>query len=311
MSNSIVFQNSAQQLKTAVFGFDSGSNSYIPLKVNGVGELYVIVGTIGQIGTLKYVDQIGTLKYVDQIGTLKYVAPIGTLKYVDQIGTLKYIDQIGTLKYVAPIGTLKYVDQIGTLNYVDQVGTLKYIDQIGTLKYVAPIGTLKYVDQIGTLKYVAPIGTLKYVDQIGTLKYVDQVGTLKYIDQIGTLNFVNGTVKINLVDRTFTATYQTISVTKTTPTFSPLINISKYQDTSWYLRNITTVANRTSVTVQLAATPSTAIGTYPLVLIGETAVVNASPELITNSRYLKYMAAKLTTAVGTTQTVVLVFNGRY
>lgn len=67
VANSIVFQNSAQQLKTAVYGYYSTTNSYLPLKVNSSGELYVIPGTLGTIGTLKYVDQIGTLKYVDQI----------------------------------------------------------------------------------------------------------------------------------------------------------------------------------------------------------------------------------------------------
>lgn len=45
-------------------------------------------------------------------------------------------------------------------------------------------------------------------------------------------------------------------------------------------------------------------------MIAEIATINASPELITNSRYAKYIAARLTTAVGTTQTVVVVFNIR-
>jgi hypothetical protein len=329
VANSIVFQNSAQQLKTAVFGYDSSTNSYHALKVNSSGALYVISGTIGQIGTINYVNQVGTIKYLDQVGTLKYVAPIGTIKYVDQIGTLKYVapigtikyvDQIGTLKYVAPIGTIKNVDQIGTLKYVAPIGTIKYVDQIGTLKYVTPIGTIKYVDQIGTLKYVAPIGTIKYVDQIGTLnyvapigtlKYVNQIGTLKYIEPIGTLKSIIGTVKINLVDRTFTSSTQTIPVTKTTPTFSDLIDISKYEQTSWYFRNITNAGNRATVTVQLAATPSSALSTYPVVLIAEVAEVNASPELITNNRYAKYISSFLTTATSATQTIVIVFNGRY
>jgi hypothetical protein len=320
MANSIVFQNSAEQLKTAIYGYDSTTNSYKVLKVNSAGELYVIVGTISAIGTIKYVNQIGTLKYVDQIGTLNYIAQIGTLKYVDQIGTLNYIAPIGTLKYVNQIGTLKYVDQIGTLNYiapigtlkyVDQIGTLKYVDQIGTLKYVDQIGTLKYVDQIGTLNYIAPIGTLKYVDQIGTLNYIAPIGTLKYLAQIGTLKAVIGTIKVNLVDRTFTSSTQTIPVGVSTSTYSNLIDISKYQDTSWYLRN-TTGSGRRAVTVELAATPSNDLTNYPLALIQETATVNASPELITNNRYAKYITAKITNpSTATAQSVVVVFNGRY
>jgi hypothetical protein len=302
MANSIVFQNSAAQLKTAIYGFDSVSSSYKALKVNTAGELYVIAGTI---------NQIGTIKYVAQIGTLKYVAPIGTLKYAEQIGTLKYVAPIGTLKYVAPIGTLKYAEQIGTLKYVAPIGTLKYAEQIGTLKYVAPIGTLKYAEQIGTLKYVAPIGTLKYAEQIGTLKYVAPIGTLKYVNQIGTINGVTGTLKVNLVDRYFNAITQTIQIGTNTSTYTDLIDISKYQQTSWYLRNIT-APGRTAVTVELAATPSNDLTNYPLVLIQETATVNANPELITNDRYIKWVTAKITNpSTATLQDVVVVFNGRY
>jgi hypothetical protein len=248
MANSIVFQNSAAQLKTSIYGYDSASSSYKALKVNAAGELYVIAGTINQIGTIKYVNQVGTLKY---IGTLNYVAPIGTLKYVNQIGTLKYV------------------------------------------------GSLKYVNQIGTLKY------------IGSLKYVNQIATLKYVNQIGTLKGVTGTVKTNLVDRYFNAITQTIQVGTNTSTYTDLIDISKYQQTSWYLRNITT-PGRTAVTVELAATPSNNLTTYPLVLIAETTTIDANPELITNDRYIKWITAKITNpSTATLQDVVVVFNGRY
>jgi len=87
--------------------------------------------------------------------------------------------------------------------------------------------------------------------------------------------------------------------------------ISKYEQTSWYLRN-TTPSGRTAVTVQLAATPSTDLVNYPLVLIQETATINASPKLITNDYYLKYINSKITNpSTSTVQSVVIVLNARY
>ncbi|MBO0565142.1 hypothetical protein EXQ38_00640 [Clostridium botulinum] len=50
MANSIVFSNSAEELKTSVFGYD-GSN-YLPLKVNQYGELDINVGTISKIDSI-------------------------------------------------------------------------------------------------------------------------------------------------------------------------------------------------------------------------------------------------------------------
>lgn len=228
MANSIVFQNSAEQLKTSIYGYD-GTN-YQALKVNTDGSLDVSVGTISSIGTINTVTNLGTLN------TVSNVVNLGTLS---------------TVNNVVNLGTLNTVVNLGTLNTVSNVVNL------------------------------------------------------------GTLNSIIGTVKVNLADRTFTSTTYTIEVGGSTTTYTELLNISKYQDTSWYLRNITTTANREVVTIRLAVTPSSVLTTYPRVPISETATINATPRVITNDYYMKYITAQVVNATTTTQTVVVIFNGRY
>ena len=224
MSNSIVFQNNAEQLKASMYGFNSTSGTYKPLMINDAGELLVKTGTS--------------------------------------------------------------VIEIGTINKIAVLGTVNYLGLLGTVNKVANIGTL------------------------GTVNKVSVLGTVNKVSLLGTLSNVVGTVKVNLVDRTFTTITQTITVGSATTTYSNLINISKYQDTSWYFLN-TSSTNRRAVTVQLAVTPSTAIGTYPRTLIIESATVNESPKVITNDYYLEYIAAQIRNTSSYQQNIVAVFNGRY
>lgn len=258
MANSIVFQNSAEQLKTAIYGYD-GTN-YQPIKVNTDGSLDVSVGTIKGIGT---------------INTISNVVNVGTLNTVNNVVNL------GTLN------TVSDVINVGTLNTVNSVVNL------GTLS------TVSNVVNLGTLS------TVSNVVNLGTLN------TVSNIINLGTLNSIIGTVKVNLADRTFTSTTYTLEIGASTTTYTELLNISKYQDTSWYLRNITATANREPVTIRLAVTPSINLSSYPRVLISETATVNSNPKVITNDYYMKYITAQIANATATSQTVVIIFNGRY
>ena len=160
---------------------------------------------------------------------------------------------------------------------------------------------------IGNGTITASIGTISTITSLtnGTVRVSG--GTIRVSG--GTVNLINGTIKVNLVDRTFTEKYQNITtVTAATPTYSPLIDISKYQDTSWYVLN--TTASEV-VTVRLAVTPSNNTAVYPLVLIADTATVKSTPVAMTNSNYMKYIAARFTTATTTSQSLIIVFNGRY
>ncbi|WP_163195860.1 hypothetical protein [Clostridium thermarum] len=327
MANNIVFQHSAEQLKTAVYGYDG--TDFQPIKVNADGELQVNVGTIRSLGTVNYVvnlgtlNTVGTLNNVTNLGTLNTVvnvgtlSTVGTLNNVTNLGTLNTVVNVGTL---STVGTLNNVTNLGTLNTVvnvgtlSTVGTLNNVTNLGTLNTVVNVGTLSTV---GTLNNVTNLGTLNTVVNVGTLSTVGTVnnvtnlGTLNTVVNLGTLNSIIGTVNVNLADRTFTSTTFTVEVAGSTSTYVSLIDVSKYQDTSWYLRNITATANRQVVRVQLAVTPSNNTTLYPRVLINETATINENPKVITNDYYMRYITAQVSNENTTTQTVVIVFNGRY
>ncbi len=286
MANSIVFQNNAEQLKSSMYGYNSSSNSYQAVQVNDSGALNVSLGTsVVQIGTIHSIGTLGRVASVGTLGTINKLTSVGTINRLAKIGTL------GTISKLLSIGTLGRVASIGTL------GTINKLTSVGTINRLAKIGTL------GTINKLLSVGTLGRVASIGTL------GTINKLANVGTLAKVVGTVKMNFVDRIFTSITQTIAVAAATITYTNLIDISKYQDTSWYLRNITTT-NR-MVSVQLAATPSVTLSTYPRVLISESATISVNPELITNSRYLKYITAQINNASSEPQRVVVVFNGRY
>ncbi|WP_110461929.1 hypothetical protein [Ruminiclostridium sufflavum] len=311
MSNSIVFQNSAEQLKTAIYGYNSSSGSYKPLSINEAGELLVNTGTsaieIGTINKVLSIETLGTVNKVSILGTINQVSLLGTLSKVAELGTINQISLLGTLSKVSAVGTLSTVEQIGSLGTVGRVaelGTINQVSLLGTLSKVSAVGTLSTVEQIGSL------GTVGRVAELGTINQVSLLGTLSRVLTVGTLNTVAGTVKINLADRTFTSITQTLTVSSATSTYSNLINIAKYQDTSWYFIN-TSATNKRAVTVQLAVTPSTAIGTYPRTLIFESATVNASPRVITNDYYLEYISAQINNTSSYQQDIVAVFNGRY
>jgi hypothetical protein len=250
LANSIVFQNSAEQLKTAIYGYDG--TSFAPIKVDASGALDIVVGTITSIAS----------------GTVK-VASItnGTVKVASGTVTVASITN----------GTVK-----STVTSITN-GTVK-----ATVTSITN-GTVKAT--------VASItnGTVK-----STVTSITN-GTIK-------LASTSATVKINIVDRTFTSTTQTIRVAAISSTFSNLVDISKYQETSWYIKNVT---KSSIVTIQLAVTPSNARSTYPLALIQETATVRNNTTAITNSYYMKYATAKISNILGLAQTIVVVFNGRY
>ncbi len=311
MSNSIVFQNNAEQLKTSIYGFNSTSGTYKPLTVNDAGELLVKTGTsVLEIGTINKIDVLGTVNYVGLLGTVNKVDVLGTVDYVGLLGTVNKVDVLGTVDYVSLLGTVNKVDVLGTVDYVGLLGTVNKVDVLGTVDYVGLLGTVNKVDVLGTVDYVGLLGTVNKVDVLGTVDYVGLLGTVNKVSLLGTLSNIVGTVKVNLVDRTFTTITQTITVASATTTYSDLINISKYQDTSWYFLNSSST-NRRAVTVQLAVTPSTAIGTYPRTLIIESATVNESPKVITNDYYLEYIAAQIRNTSSYQQNIVAVFNGRY
>jgi hypothetical protein len=208
-------------------------------------------------------------------------------------------------------GTIKIASSnLGTISELTSItnGTVKVASgSLGTVSLLSSItnGTVKIAS--GLLGTVAKLSSITN----GTVKVASGLlGTVSLLSSItdGTIK-VSNTVNINIADRIFTATIQDYSIAANSSVNSTLIDISKYQETSWYLQN--TSGTPTVVTVQLAATPSSNLGLFPLALIAETATINLNPVVITNDYYLKYISAHFTNTTAAAQTVQLVFNGRY
>jgi hypothetical protein len=263
MANSIVFQSSAEQLKSAVYGYD-GSN-YQPLKVNASGELNMNVSDLQQVGSIK-----GGTTTIDSIvgGTINVAAIAG--------GTITTVSTVTSVIDVEELGSLKG----GTITDVLEIGSLKS----GTTTVDSIVG--------GTINVAAIAG--------GTITDVLEVGSIK-----------GGTINAKIADRTFTATteYVQLAAASGSTGSSAWIDISKYQDTSWYLRNVS--ATKGTVTAQLGVSPERA--TYPIVLVQETASVK-STKVITNDYFMRDIKVYLVTSANVgaaTQTVQITFNGRY
>lgn len=140
MANSIVFSNSAEELKTAVFGYDG--NNYLPLKVNEYGELNTTLGTIDKIDSITN----GTISNVNSItnGTIN-VTELNSITS----GTID-VTQISSLTN----GTISNVTSIanGTINvnlndrYFTQTSETLSAITLSNPQYSTPIDTSKMQD---------------------------------------------------------------------------------------------------------------------------------------------------------------------
>ena len=269
MANSIVFQNSAEQLKTSIYGYDGSSYKALKVSSNGTLQTNLSGGTVKVNG--------GTIRVVG-VPTVRVAS--GTVKLNG--GTVKLAG--GTVQLNG--GTVRVVG----------VPTVRV--ESGTVKLNG--GTVKLAG--GTVQLNG--GTVRVVG-VPTVRVAS--GTVKLNG--GTVRLAGGTTNVKLADRTFTMTILTTSVTSATPVYTALIDISKFQDTSWYIQNLT--GSPQSVTAQLAVTPSSVLGSFPRVLIQQTATVVNSPVVITNDYYMKYICVNFTTSSASAQDMQVVFNGRY
>lgn len=209
MANSIVFSNSAEELKTSVFGYD-GSN-YLPLKVNQYGELDINVGTISKIdsitsGTVN-VTQVnsltnGTITKVSSItnGTVDVTQlsslTSGTIAKVDSItnGTVD-VTQLNSLTS----GTIAKISSItgGSINvnitdrYFNETSETVSTIALATPQYSTAVDTSKMQDITWYVKKVAG-GTMPVTVSIAVCP--EQNGTYVLVGETATVGAV-GTAK--------------------------------------------------------------------------------------------------------------------
>lgn len=288
MANSIVFQSSAEQLKTSIYGYDG--SSYKALNVSSGGTLQTIVtgGTVSLSGntTVRLASGHATVTLNPNNATISLKAG-STIRLASNHATVALNSNNATVALKAG-ATISLLSGNATVSLNPNNATV-------ALKAGATISLLSGNATVA----LNPNNATVALKTGSTIRLVTGHATIA----------VNNTVNIKLADKSFIATIQISSLSTGNPTYTELIDISKCQDTSWYIQNIST--SKQNVTVQLAVTPSSDIVSYPRVLIQQTATVVNDPVVITNDYYMKYICAHFTTSSVTLQTMRLVFNGRY
>ncbi|AYD39785.1 hypothetical protein D4Z93_04335 [Clostridium fermenticellae] len=304
MSNNIVFQHSAGELKSAVYGYDG--SQYRPIKTNSNGDLNVSIQEVDSITSGTVQVSKGTLTAVEEIdsitnGTIHVSS--GTLSEIEEVGSVSSVTG-GTVQVSK--GTLTAVEEIdsitnGTIHVSS--GTLSEIEEVGSVSSITG-GTVQVSK--GTLT------TIEKIDSItnGTVHVSTGTVLTQGFDGISNQSIkvdTNGQLMVGLYDREFTEMSETIADISTTGTFGTVIDTSKYQDYSWYINRLSSSTGDT-INVQLAVAP-TPTANYALIggmgtVIGETA------QVITNEYYFHYTKLKVWTP-SRTATVQVWFNGRY
>ena len=273
MSNNIVFQHSAGELKSAIYGYDG--TKYEPLNVDSNGNLNVNASIVS--GTINV--QIGTLGTVQQLNSIKN----GTVHV--QTGTLGVVQQLNSIRN----GTVHV--QTGTLRVIQQLSSMRN----GTVH--VQTGTLGVVQQLNSIVN----GTIQV--KSGTVLAQGFDGTSNQKIKVDT----TGQLMVGLYDRKFTEVSETIIQISTAGEFGTVIDTSKYQDYSWYINRLSSSVGNT-INVQLAVAPT---HTANYALIGESGtVIGGTAQVITNDYYLHYTKLKVWTP-SRTATVQVWFNGRY
>ncbi|MBO0584096.1 hypothetical protein EXQ36_03375 [Clostridium botulinum] len=181
MANSIVFSNSAEELKTSVFGYD-GSN-YLPLKVNQYGELDINVGTISKIDSITNgtvdVTQLSSLTN----GTITKVSSItnGTVD-VTQLSSLTG----GTITNISSI-TNGSVNVNITDRYFNQTSETVATIASATPQYSTAVDTSKMQDITWYVKKVAG-GTMPVTVSVAVCP--EQNGTYVLVGETATVGSV-------------------------------------------------------------------------------------------------------------------------
>ncbi|EET84129.1 hypothetical protein CcarbDRAFT_5422, partial [Clostridium carboxidivorans P7] len=114
----------------------------------------------------------------------------------------------------------------------------------------------------------------------------------------------DGQLMVNLSGRKFYEVSETVKNLKAEK-LGTIVDTSKYQDISWYIKNVS--ATKATVNVQVLVAPTKGAD---YAIIGEKAeIVADKPKVITSEYYFHYTRLQFTS--NTTQSVQVWFNGRY
>ncbi len=154
-----------------------------------VGTMDAKIGTIGNIGTLRYVSRVGSMGYMARVGSLGYLGRAGS---IGSVGRVSYVPRVGSIGRIGSIGS------IGRVGYVPRVGSLGRVES-------GSLGRIAYVGRTGTIGAHAwykggSVGASQW-DRIHTGKGSTYVGSWVNIERFRTKTFavrstVSGTLSL-------------------------------------------------------------------------------------------------------------------
>ncbi|QEK12489.1 hypothetical protein FQB35_09195 [Crassaminicella thermophila] len=96
MPNNIVFNNVADQLKTKIYGDDSGTTRAIALDASGK----ILIGSLDTINTINYIATVDT---VNNVSSVDLVDTVATVNEVTNVSSVDLVDTVATVNYVADV----------------------------------------------------------------------------------------------------------------------------------------------------------------------------------------------------------------
>ncbi|MFZ5965978.1 MAG: DUF6385 domain-containing protein [Bacillota bacterium] len=148
MPNNLIFNGTADQLKTKLYGDNNGTTTAIAVNANG--NLTVIVETITEVTNVSSVDTVDQVTNVASVDTVDVVSAVTTVTQVNNISSVDTIDQITNVASVDTIDALTQI--INTVN-VDVVAN-------GFAENVATIANYNFTTETTTLSVDTSAKTL-------------------------------------------------------------------------------------------------------------------------------------------------------
>ncbi|HEX3029915.1 MAG TPA: DUF6385 domain-containing protein [Clostridia bacterium] len=234
MPNNIIFNQSASELKTQIYGVN-GSN-IMPISVDGTGQLQVSTVTAVINSTVTAIVDHGTVTAL--LGTVTAIVDSGTITAIVDAGTITAfvgntvtaIVDHGTVTALVGSTVTAIVDH-GTVTAL--LGTVTAIVDSGTITAIVDHGTVTAL--LGTVTAIVDSGTITAIVDHGTVTAL--LGTVTAIVDHGTITALVGNTVTAAVQGMFTETSTSIANFQGTTITALTMDTSQQKMYSFYVLN--------------------------------------------------------------------------
>ncbi|QZY56325.1 DUF6385 domain-containing protein [Crassaminicella profunda] len=297
MANNLVFNNVADQLKTKVYGDNSGTTKAIAVDSDGK----LLVGEIGTVTTIGEVLNVQSVDLVDAVSTVSTVSQVLNVASVDAVDA---VSTVSTVSQVLNVASVDAVDAVSTVSTVSQVLNVASVDAVDAVSTVSTVSQVLNVASVDAVDAVSTVSTVSEVLNVASVDAVDAVSTVTYVSEVKS---ITDTVNINVVGNGFVHDIGTAAAIAAGNTVTVLTkDTSEVNVTSFYIKR---TGGSGTVETWLQISPTNVAADYiddPYVVT----LTDDTPTILDPQRYLKYTRVRAK-AIGDTATVVARYNGHY